>query len=211
MSRWLTPVWAAMVWAARLGAETVWAPVAANPHRMSLEGVVIPAPSGPEVVRLVGPRTAEAPAPPKPVWRLGDLAGKTAAEVGVKGADAARRRAPEATAPTDAIRLESADRVYGEASSAGAGRASAAPRNPWEVRWAVRPKATHHTLVCGGILVGGEGGPVAWVNGRAVRRGDRLGPFVVEGVQREAVLLAVRGVRYLLPRGRTATIALTAP
>jgi hypothetical protein len=178
---------------------------------MALEGIVIPASPGPEVVRLVGPPTAEAPTLPKPVWRLSDRDWAAPSAVGAAGVVAARGRAPEAGPPTDAIRLESSDRIYGEAMLSGAGHPAAAPRNPWEVRWAVRPKATRHALTCGGILVGGDGGPVAWVNGRVVRRGDRLGPFLVEGVQRETVLLEVQGVRYLLPRGRTATIALTAP
>ncbi len=214
---WRVLMAGALAWGAigsgapRLGGDTVWAPVAADPHRVALEGIVIPTPPGPEVVRLVGTPVGPEAALSKPVWRMADTAWASPAAGGAAATVPARRGEPEVAVPADAIRLESSDRLYGEAGPAGGTAPSAAPRNPWEVRWAVRPKATHYALACGGILVGGEGGPVAWVNGRVVRRGDRLGPFRVEGVRREAVLLELRGVRYLLPRGRTATIALTTP
>jgi hypothetical protein len=203
--------WGVFGRAVRLRADTLWAPVAADPYRTALEGIAIPASPGPEVVRLVGSPTREGPAPPKPVWRMSDREWAAPAAESAAGAVAAHGRESEIAAPADAIRLDSSDRVYGEASPAGGVQPLGTPRNPWEVRWAVRPKATRFLLACGGILVGGDGGPVAWVNGRVVRRGDRLGPFRVGGVQREAVLLELRGARYLLPRGRTATIALMAP
>jgi hypothetical protein len=79
-------------------------------------------------------------------------------------------------------------------------------RNPWEVR--IRPKSAGKDAVflCGGIVSGGDGGPVAFLNGRVVRKGDAVGKFSVARVLASGVLLEVDGSYYVVPCGRRTTI-----
>jgi hypothetical protein len=199
----------ALAAAALLRAENLWVPIAADPHRRILEGIAMAPAPGPEQVRLIGSRPPMAPRENPQVWLVaGDDWAPSPAERAKPEAAAAP---PEPELPPDAVRLESSERVYGESALAGSGRPEPLLRNPWEIRWALRPKAVHTALACQGILFGGEGGAVAWVNGRAVRRDDRVGPFRIDGIRRNEVLLELRGVRYVLARGRRATIAWLAP
>ncbi len=83
----------------------------------------------------------------------------------------------------------------------------AAVSNPWEMR--IRP---HHQgrdteLFCGSVIIGGDRGPVAIVNGRILRRGDSLGDFSVSGVVREGVILELLGRLLVAPRGKTTIVS----
>jgi len=81
-------------------------------------------------------------------------------------------------------------------------------RNPWEVR--VRAKVDGKDIVfdCGGIVIGGEGGAVAILNGRIVRRGDSLGEFRIAGVIPSGVALERNGSYIMIPKGRPTTVAI---
>jgi hypothetical protein len=81
-------------------------------------------------------------------------------------------------------------------------------RNPWEVR--VRQGAAGDDLVFlyGGIIDGGDRGPLAFLNGRAVRAGDSIGKFRVALIAAAALLLERGGSYYVLPMGRRTTITL---
>ncbi len=83
---------------------------------------------------------------------------------------------------------------------------NAGVRNPWEVR--IRPKAAAQDteFFCGGTIAGGENGPIAFLNGRIVRKGDLLGTFSVARVVAAGVLLEKGGSYFMLPRGRRTTI-----
>lgn len=79
-------------------------------------------------------------------------------------------------------------------------------RNPWEIR-AARPAAERETAIeCGGTIIGGDGGPVAIVNGRPARRGDSLGDFRVVKIRPEGILLERQGAFIVVPSGRRATV-----
>lgn len=192
-----------------LRAEVVWAPVPADPRRPGLGGVAIPPAAGPDNVRLVGLHPLK-PLPAKPgVWHLTESDWLAAAQTGPAGSPVDHPREPET--PGGAIRLESSDRIYTEVSGQISGHPDAELRNPWALRSVGRPRTVPVTLECKGVAVGGSGGAVAWINGRAVRRGDRLGPFRVEAVRRDEVMLELHGGHYVLPRGRKATVAVIAP
>jgi len=62
-------------------------------------------------------------------------------------------------------------------------------RNPWEVRIHAGPAGADSVFLCGGVVVGGDGGPIAFVNGRVVRKGDALGRFAVARVLAAGVVL----------------------
>ena len=80
-------------------------------------------------------------------------------------------------------------------------------RNPWEIRLGRAPAERETTIECGGTIIGGEGGPVAIVNGRNMRRGDALGEFRVVMIRPEGVLLERRGSFIVVPAGRRAVVA----
>ncbi|HEY1765438.1 MAG TPA: hypothetical protein VGF85_10980 [Opitutaceae bacterium] len=80
-------------------------------------------------------------------------------------------------------------------------------RNPWEIRLARAPAERNTAIECGGTIIGGDGGPVAIVNGRNVRRGDTLGEFRVVMIRPEGVLLERRGSFIVVPAGRRAVVA----
>jgi hypothetical protein len=81
-------------------------------------------------------------------------------------------------------------------------------RNPWRVRARITSAAVDIAFICGGLIGGGDGGPVAILNGRVVRRGDSVGRFRVSLVIAEGVLLEEGGLCIVIPRGRRTTVSL---
>jgi hypothetical protein len=73
----------------------------------------------------------------------------------------------------------------------------------------VQPKAVANDteFFCGGTIAGGDNGPIAFLNGRVVRKGDLLGTFSVARIVAAGVLLERGGSSFMLPRGRRITIA----
>jgi len=86
---------------------------------------------------------------------------------------------------------------------------SAGIRNPWEVRSGKKPVAKEILFECGGVVTGGEGGPVAIVNGRITRRGDLLGEFTVAGILPCGVMLERNGSFIVIPRGRPTEVVVS--
>jgi hypothetical protein len=126
------------------------------------------------------------------------------------------REAPDAGRPAsvpvaDAIpqgaRWPDADDAIGTgASDPSDARDKTAVRNPWEVRAGPKAARSSAVFLYGGIIAGAEGGPVAFVNGRAVREGDVLGKFNVARIADSAVVIERAGAYFVLPRGRRTTI-----
>ncbi len=83
-------------------------------------------------------------------------------------------------------------------SAAGA---SKGPRNPWEVRNLKSAVGVETVFLCGGILAGGDAGPIAILNGHVVRQGDAMGRFGVSRVFAAGVVLERNGSYYVVPRG----------
>jgi hypothetical protein len=79
-------------------------------------------------------------------------------------------------------------------------------RNPWESRVGKRSHNDSTVLSCGGIIVGGNGGNIAMLNGHIVKRGDIIGRFVIDRVLPAAVVLDRDGAPFVIPLGRHVTI-----
>ncbi len=79
-------------------------------------------------------------------------------------------------------------------------------RNPWDVRPARKAAGKDFEFECGGIIAGGDGGSVAFLNGRIARRGDSVGEFSVAGVLANGVLLERSGSYFVIPMGRRVTV-----
>ena len=79
--------------------------------------------------------------------------------------------------------------------------------NPWVVRIARKLLERQTVFECGGSIIGGEGGPVAILNGRNVRPGDSLGEFRVVQIHAEGVLFERGGSFFVIPGGRRATVS----
>lgn len=89
----------------------------------------------------------------------------------------------------------------------GSSRESSSLGNPWEVRTRAKSSSEDSVFLCGGFVVGGEGGPVAILNGRLVKRGSTLGGFAVSGISAVGVVLERNGSFFVLPFGRRTSIA----
>jgi hypothetical protein len=75
------------------------------------------------------------------------------------------------------------------------------------VRTHAKSSSEDSVFLCGGFVVGGEGGPVAILNGRLVKRGSTLGGFAVSGISAVGVVLERNGSFFVLPFGRRTSIA----
>jgi hypothetical protein len=79
-------------------------------------------------------------------------------------------------------------------------------RNPWDVRIHKGPVGVDTVFLCGGIVAGGDAGPVAILNGHIVRQGDTVGRFGVCRVIAAGVVLERNGSYFVIPRGTRTTI-----
>jgi hypothetical protein len=80
------------------------------------------------------------------------------------------------------------------------------PRNPWERESDKAHLSTSMEFSCGGIVIGGESGPVALLNSRIVRVGDILQGFNVREIVQEGVVLGFYASCCMVPKGRRAII-----
>jgi hypothetical protein len=112
--------------------------------------------------------------------------------------------------PAGAYWPDAHDRIAVSPLGPGAPQGAPAIRNPWEVRARPRGPGEETVIACGGIIGGGDGGPVALLNGRVLRRGDTLGQFSVARVLVNEVVLERNGSFVVIPRGRRVTVSVTA-
>jgi len=186
--------------AAAENGETRWAGLPANPAAAVAPALVVAPPPDETWVRLVGtggpgPTVPPAPAPVKVI----------AVTLAAPGAAAGRDLTP--AIPTAALWPDAGGRIV-EPMPGFAAERGAAVRNPWLPGAAASAARRSQNFLFGGYIAGGAGGPVALVNGRAVRKGDTIGEFSVGLVLSEAVLLERSGVQFVLPRGAHITVEL---
>jgi hypothetical protein len=199
----MTPFILVMCTAVPASADTLWASVPASIEARQRSTIAVPSDFTEAVVSFVGIVSAPVDVQDRthPVISF-DLPGTS--EGGVGGTPA---RPDFVTVPEGAHRPDSNNRI--SAGSPGAGIASESPvgRNPWEVR--VRPKASDEDVMflCGGIIGGGSRGPIAFLNGRVVKRGDGMDRFRVAGVLCDGVLLEKDGSFFVLPLGKRTTVS----
>jgi len=177
--------------------------VAAGNNERFTQGISVPEPLTASVIRLVAPPgSPPAPATARPLVAF-DLSSL------LRSRQDGGETNPAATEPAisaDALWPDAAN-VIAVPGPAEKGRMSAAGlRNPWEIRGARGTGTADTSVACGGVIIGGDGGPAAIVNGRLVRRGDRVDRFNVAAIRRAEILLEQDGVMLVLPRGRLVTI-----
>ena len=108
--------------------------------------------------------------------------------------------------PEGALWPDASGRIVAASRAAGGSLPVASRRNPWEVRAHPASRQSDTVFLFGGIITGGEGGPVALLNGRVVRRGDVLGGFSVVAVLAVGVVLESGGTCFVVPPGMRTTV-----
>jgi hypothetical protein len=193
-----------LAFAARALAEPAWAYVPSSLETRRLEAIAVPSAPTEAAVTLVGARPAsgESAGELKRVYAV-DIDSRKAADD-----DGRPQAASTASAiPEGALWPDASGRIIATVSDpAGPPRASGI-RNPWEVRVHPRPAGNDTVFACGGIVVGGEGGPIALLNGSIVKKGDTLGKFRVAAVLSGSVLLGKGGTTFVIPLGKSVTVS----
>jgi hypothetical protein len=186
--------------------DQVWSVVPAAGVARSLEGVVVPGAMSDEVVRTVGSNPAGAPHQVAPRRILAvELPGLS----GVRVREPAVAKVSDAPIPADAHWPDAHGRIALVSPAMPGAPGDRGSRNPREAQGARGQTGGETVFACGGIITGGDAGPVAILNGRIVRPGDSLGEYGVAAIQADAVLLERAGAHIVIPRGRSTTVALS--
>ncbi len=99
------------------------------------------------------------------------------------------------------------DQIVAKRSGTADGRSADGSRNPWMRLSEVGSRPTDSRFSCGGVVISGEAGPIAILNGSVVREGATLGGFVVRRIGQEGVVLERSSALYMVPKGKRAIIA----
>jgi hypothetical protein len=187
--------------------DSAWGFVAARNNGRYTEGISLPDSLPASLIRWVRPPGAP---PPDTVRR--PVIGFDCSRLLGSGRNGGEPGRPETEPEISADALwPDQGNVIAFPGSAAKGRMAEGLRNPWELRTAQKADRLDCVVHCGGVIIGGDGGPAAIANGRLVRRGDHVDRFIVEGILRTGLLLERDGVFLVLPLGRTVTIRMTGP
>jgi hypothetical protein len=182
-----------------------WVPVPATPGVQLSSAVALPDPSSAEVIRLVStvPSIADRPTATRQVFGFDvtTLADPNSGET---------LMAVDEVIPAEAHWPDSHDRIVLVPLERGNPKSGAGIRNPWEVRVHAKYAGEETVLACGGIIKPADGGSVALLNGRLLRRGDTLGEFNVARIRANEVVLVRNGTYVVIPRGRRVIVATSA-
>lgn len=113
-----------------------------------------------------------------------------------------RSNSVEPAVPSGALWPDANDTITAKSRDDRDGPYGVVTRNPWEIRAAATSPVGTSSISCGGIIVGGIGGSIAFLNGRIARRGDTIGKFEVLSVLPLGVILVRDGLFFVIPRGR---------
>jgi hypothetical protein len=189
---------------ARASGESAWAYVPASLDARGLGAIAVPSPSTEASVRLVGagPSGLE---PPVELHRV------VAVDINLPRAADNDARPPggstECAVPEGALWPDSRERIAAVLPDPSGPAKGEVIRNPWEVRIHSKSAGNDAVFACGGIVVGGDGGPVALLNGSVVKRGVASGEFRVIGVLSNGVLLGRGGLFFVIPLGKSVTVS----
>jgi hypothetical protein len=195
---------AALFSCSQASGETAWAYVPSSLDARTLETIEVPYPPTEASVRLVGagPASFEAAA---------ELRRVVAVEISLPQAPEVDERPPagatECAFPEGALWPDSRGHIAAVLPDPSGPSKSDEIRNPWEVRIRPKPAGYDTVFACGGVVIGGEGGPVALLNGSVVRRGAASGEYSVAGVLSSGVLLGRGGLFFVIPLGKSITIS----
>jgi hypothetical protein len=183
--------------------EPGWAYVPASREACTLGVIARPFLATEGVVCLVGADQACAVAPPEPrhVLRF-----EPSVAPGYPVDGSLEPNSDHRSVPEGALWPDASGHIVAASRAAGGSLPAASRRNPWEVRAHAASRQSDTVFLFGGIITGGEGGPVALLNGRVVRRGDVLGGFSVVAVLAAGVVLESRGTCFVVPRGMRTTV-----
>jgi hypothetical protein len=185
-------------------ADSAWTLVPASLGTRSLETVAVAdAPTEDAVVVVgVGLKDSAPPSDPLNVVAIDIPTASRASEGKTTAIESSARALPEGAHWPDA------DGRIGAVQAANEDAPQALDiRNPWEVRVHGAFIGTDTVFLCGGIVAGGAGGPIAILNGHIVKQGDTLNRYRVGQVMADGVLLEKNGSYFVIPRGRRTTIA----
>lgn len=186
--------------------DQVWSVVPASGVARSLEGVVVPGAPSEEVVRTIGSNHAGAPRQVAPRRVLAvDIPGLS----GVRAEEPAAAKGSDAPITANAHWPDARGRIALVAPATPGPSRDRGSRNTPEAGVAREQAGGETVIQCGGIITGGDAGPVAILDGRIVRPGDSLGEFGVAAIRADAVLLERAGAYIVIPRGRSTTVALS--
>jgi hypothetical protein len=190
--------------AARALGDVAWAYVPSSLEARKLEAIAVPNAPTEAAVTLVGTH----PASGEPAGGLGrvyavDIDSHQATDNDTRPQAAS----PGSAVPEGALWPDASGRIIATVSDPSGPPRASGIRNPWEVRIRPRPAGNDTVFACGGIVVGGEDGPVALLNGSVVKKGDSLGKFRVALVLSGSVLLGRGGILFVIPLGKSITVS----
>jgi hypothetical protein len=189
--------------AANAANAPVWATVPASVKARNLDSFNLPTMPTEDSVRLIGQGpVADVGAPlPFPVFSV---------NIGVSDSYAVPRESSSISegrsVPNEVLWPDANGRIAQPVPGSEASGQKEV-RNPWEVR--IHPKSVVKDVIftCGGIISGGEGGGVAFLNGRIVKAGSTLEGFTVTKVDPGAIVVRRNRISYALPLGRRVIVA----
>jgi hypothetical protein len=181
----------------------VWSYVPAVKEARPSEGILVPVKPSEDVVKLVGesPPKKSQQFSPRRVFAVEIPAPN---DVGIDVPASAEMA--EAPIPVNARWPDAHDRISVDSLERGRSSKDSGTRNPWEARILSKNAGDDTTFSCGGIIAGGEGGPIGILNGRIIKRGDTLGEFSVAAVLANGLVLERSGAYFVIPRGRRTTV-----
>jgi|HubBroStandDraft_1064217.scaffolds.fasta_scaffold90156_4 hypothetical protein len=196
---------AAFCIAAHSPGQSAWAYVPSSLEARSLGAVAEPYTPSEAIVRVVG--TA-----PTLIGPAVELRRVLAVDITVPQESQNDTRPPLEPAasaiPQGARWPDSSGRIVAVLPESGTTQRNDGIRNPWEVRVHAKSAGNDTVFLCGGIVAGGEGGPIAILNGHVVKRGDLLGKFHVASIFPASVILGRSGLLFVLPLGRSTTVSM---
>jgi hypothetical protein len=181
--------------------EVRWADVPASPGASRVGFLSVPYAPTEGDVRLVeaAPQSNEMTRKPVPVFSV-ELEASSGSHLPAKD-----------TAPDypDGTRWpDSFGRIEAVLTKPGIAPLGGSVRNPWQGRVNPKSKGSENAFQCNGLIIGGEGGSIAFLNGRIVKRGDDVGKFRVSGIFAEGVVVESAALYFMIPVLRRTSISI---
>jgi hypothetical protein len=180
-----------------------WALVPSSREARSLDSFAVPEAPTEKVVSYVGPISSPSvQGEPLPTLSFG-----IPAQAEKRTGAAQGPKAPQYAIPEGAHWPDSDGRIAAPPAVAREGPIAPGMRNPWEVRAHGASQRMDTVFVFGGVVAGGDGGPVGILNSHIVRLGDSLGIYRVAGILGKGLVLEAAGSYFVVPRGARTIIS----
>jgi lipoprotein-anchoring transpeptidase ErfK/SrfK len=180
-----------------------WALVPASRESRSLDSFTVPEVPTEKVVRYVG----SAPSSSRNSVLLPTVSFGISAQAERRSDTPQTAKAAQYAIPEGAHWPDSDGRITAPPAVLREGPIASGVRNPWEVRADGASQRMDTVFVFGGVVAGGDGGPVGILNSHIVRPGDSLGIYRVAGILAKGLVLETGGSYFVVPRGARTTIS----